>query len=109
MENIISAIFNNGWTTSAAIGIVGIVLNLFLKKFISTEALVKIGKSICDFFEAIGITITLGLSKLPYLNILWNNTIEPYVILILDVALKNMLTGIIKGMETDNKSTKEKK
>ena len=109
METIISAIFSNGWTTGAAVGIVGIILNLLLKKFVSTEALVKIGKGICNFFEAIGTIITLGLSKLPYLNILWNNTIEPYVILLLDVALKNMLIGIVRGMETDNKSTKEKK
>ena len=109
MENIISAIFNNGWTTSAAIGIVGIILNIILKKFITPLALVKIGADIHDFFEAIGIAITLGLSRLPYLKVLWNNTIEPYVLLLLDVLLKNILSGLVEGMETDNKSTKEKK
>lgn len=106
MEEIMN-IFSNGWSIAALVTLIGVGLNFILKKYVTSEFLEKIGTGISKFAKGLGIAVTLGLSKIPYLKILWNNTIEPYVILVLDIAIKSFLTGFIQGMETDNKSTKE--
>ena len=105
MEELLN-VFGSGWSMAALVTAVGILLNWILKRWVTQEALDKVGTTIYSFFKGIGVAVTLGLSKLPYLKVLWNNTLEPYVILALRTVLQNMLAGIVAGMETDNKSTK---
>ena len=87
-------------------GVIGSVLGFILKKFITEELLETIGNVIRTFFHGLGVVSTLGLSKIPYLKGLWNLTIEPYVIILLDVVFLNMVHGFTDGLETDNKSLK---
>jgi hypothetical protein len=106
MEQILS-IFSNGWSIAAVVTLFGVILNIIMKKYITSDFLSNVSTKIYDFGEGLGIAITLGLSRIPYLKILWNNTIEPYVIIILDLVTKSFIDGLVMGMESDNNSTKQ--
>lgn len=89
------------------IGGIGAILNIILKKLITNELLGKWGKGIKILFKGLGITCTIGLSKIPYLKGLWNNVFEPYVIILLKLVFQNSISGFIEGLESDNKSLKD--
>ncbi len=85
----------------------GLILDLILKQFISNELIEKWSKGIKVFFKGLGIVSTVGLSKIPYLKNIWNNFIEPYVIILLKMVFTNAIEGFIEGLETDNRSLKD--
>jgi len=75
----------NGFIIGAGVTLLGTLLNLILKKFVTEKNVTNWGKSIEKIFNGIGITVTLGLSKIPYIKDVWNSIIEPYVILVLEI------------------------
>jgi len=107
MNEILSSILSNGWSASAAVAIIGVIINFILKTFVTEENLSKWGDKIKSWFVYVGIAFTAGMVKIPGFKVLWNNTIEPIVIIFLRLLLLNMLSGLIEGMQSDNKSTKE--
>jgi len=88
--------------------LLGTLLNLILKKWVTDEAVAKWGIAVEKVFKGIGTGITLGISKMPYAKDVWNSIVEPYVIIILRVVVSNVVTGLIQGLETDKQSLKEK-
>lgn len=54
---------------------------------------------------SLGVTLTLGLSKWPLTGSLWNRTIEPYFIELLDVLVLAVRDGFIRGLRSDNRSS----
>ena len=50
----------------------------------------------------IGTTLTLGLSKWKWTKNLWNQTIEPYFIDLIENTFGAALKGILKGLRKDN-------
>ena len=47
--------------------------------------------------------MTAGLSKWVWTKKLWNKTIEPYFIDLIDNVVGGALRGFVKGLRSDNK------
>ena len=54
-------------------------------------------------FESIGRVMTLGLNKWKFTKNVWNKTIEPWFIDLVDNVFGSMIRGFIKGLRSDNK------
>ena len=93
----------------ALIGVTGLgaILSLLLKKLVTKKLLDSIGSFINKFFYELGVICTLGLAKVKFLKGLWNNVFEPYVVILLRTIIINALEGLVSGMESDNKDTKD--
>ena len=50
-----------------------------------------------------GTMMTLGLSKWKWTSKLWNKTIEPYFIDLIENTFGAALKGLLKGLRSDNK------
>ena len=99
----------NAFIIGAGATLLGVLLNLILKKFVTDENIAKWGKAVEKVFFGIGTASTLGLTKIPYLKDAWNNIIEPYVIIVLRTIVMNMLSGFTRGLLTDKPSCKKEK
>ena len=82
------------------LGLSGSGIALFILKKIPNE-------KICAFmegsFEKLGILMTAGLTNFWATKKLWNKTIEPYFIDLIDNVVVGALRGLIKGLRSDNK------
>ena len=47
--------------------------------------------------------MTAGLTKWKFTSKIWNKTIEPYFIDLIDNLVGGALRGLIKGLKSDNK------
>lgn len=54
-------------------------------------------------FESIGRVMTLGLNKWSITKKVWNKTIEPWFIDLVDNIFGSIIRGFIKGLRSDNK------
>ena len=63
----------------------------------------EIKGSVSKAFEKLGTIMTLGVSKWRFTSGLWNNTIEPWFIDLVDNTVGGALEGFIKGLRSDNK------
>ena len=63
----------------------------------------KICAAVEGSFEKLGILMTAGLTKFWSTKKLWNKTIEPYFIDLVDNIVGGALRGLIKGLRSDNK------
>jgi len=52
-------------------------------------------------FESLGSAMTLGLGKWKLTKKVWNTTIEPWFIDIIDNIFGSMVRGFIKGLRSD--------
>ena len=50
-----------------------------------------------------GVTLTLGLSKWKWTKDIWNKTIEPYFVDLIDNTVGAAIKGFIDGLRSDNK------
>ena len=82
------------------LGLGGSGIALFILKKIPND-------KICAFveggFEKLGVAMTAGLSKFVWTKALWNKTIEPYFIDLIDNVVGGALRGLVKGLRSDNK------
>ena len=82
------------------LGLSGSGIALFILKKIPNE-------KICAFmegsFEKLGILMTAGLTKFWATKAIWNKTIEPYFIDLIDNVVGGALRGFVKGLRSDNK------
>ena len=53
--------------------------------------------------EKLGVLMTVGLTKWSFTKKIWNKTIEPYFIDLVDNLVGGALRGLIKGLRSDNK------
>ena len=53
--------------------------------------------------ESIGRLMTLNLSKWSMTKSIWNSTIEPYFVDLIDNIFGSLVRGLIKGLRSDNK------
>ena len=53
-------------------------------------------------FEKHGVAMTAGLSKFKWTKGVWNKTIEPWFIDLIDNIFGSMVRGLIKGLKSDN-------
>ena len=76
------------------LGLGGGGIALFILKKIPNE---KICAFVEGSFEKLGILMTAGLTKFWATKTLWNKTIEPYFIDLIDNVVGGALRGLIKG------------
>lgn len=81
-------------------GVSGSAVALWILKKIPNE---QICKYVEGLFYGIGTTITLGLAKWSFTKNLWNKTIEPYFIDLVDNVVGGALRGFLSGLRSDNK------
>ena len=79
-------------------GVGGILL--FVLKKVPNE---KIYGAVSGLFSGLGKTLTLGLSKWKFSKGVWNNTIEPWFIDLIDNTVGAAVKGFISGLRSDNK------
>ena len=99
------------------VGSVSAILDKLMKKFVTNDLL----KKVHDFFayyialpgDWLGLALNSAGTKLPILGKMWNKTIEPWVIILLDTIVGGVLDGVaellrrvIKALQSDNPSTK---
>ncbi len=99
----------------------GGILAFILKKYITKENKTKFKKWLektADYLaksgKAVGVFVTLGLAKWKYTKPFWNKTIEPYVIIFLDLVVDSFILRLVKGffanvvvgLKSDNPSYK---
>ena len=82
------------------LGLGGSGIALFILKKIPND---KICAFVEGSFEKLGVLLTAGLSKWVWTKNLWNKTIEPYFIDLIDNVVGGALRGLIKGLRSDNK------
>ncbi len=80
-------------------GLAVLVLGYILKK-IDNEWVYKPIYGVC---YTAGVVCTVGLSKWKWTRGIWNKTIEPFVIDLLDNALSAVKNGLLDGLHSDNK------
>tara|TARA_B100000287_G_scaffold257336_1_gene241915 strand:+ start:140 stop:451 length:312 start_codon:yes stop_codon:yes gene_type:complete len=78
-------------------GAAGLVL--WLLKKIPND---KLYGTVESLFSGIGTTITLGLAKWKVTRSVWNHTIEPWFIDLVDNTVGAAVNGFIKGLRSDN-------
>ena len=57
--------------------------------------------SVEKLFKGMGMTVTLGLGKWKLTKKYWNNTIEPWLIDLVDNTVGAAVNGFIKGLRSD--------
>ena len=87
----------NNLTLITGMGSVGLVL--WVLKKVPNEHLCSV---IETTFESLGKVMTLGLGKWSMTKKVWNNTIEPWFIDLVDNVFGSMVRGFIKGLRSDN-------
>ena len=80
-------------------GVGGGSIMLYILKKIPNESICSIVETT---FESIGQFLTLGLSKWKFSKKLWNSTIEPWFIDLIDNIFGSAVRGVIKGLRSDN-------
>jgi hypothetical protein len=86
-----------GSTTSIIVWVIATVLGVVMK-VIPNE---KIKAVVGGLMYGLGVTVTAGLSKWPWTAPIWNKTIEPFVIDLIDNTIVHGAAQFIKGMRSD--------
>ena len=82
----------------AAGGAVAVVVAYALKKIPNATIKAKLGV----VMYSAGVACTLGLAKFKWTKKVWNKTVEPYFIDLVDNVVGGALRGFIKGLRSDN-------
>lgn len=93
LSSIVGVILGKELLAGVAVLIIGYVL-----KKIPNDV---IQKPISGLFYGLGVTVTLGLSKWVWTAPLWNRTIEPFVIDLLDNTIGCAVKKFIEGLRSD--------
>ena len=73
---------------------------LWVLKKVPNEHICSVIETAC---ESIGRVMTLGLSKWSVTKNVWNSTIEPWFIDLIDNIFGSIVRGFIKGLRADDK------
>ena len=63
----------------------------------------KIAQKFYDGAKYLGVALTLGMTKWSLTKKVWNSTIEPYFIDLVDNTINNAVQGFVDGLRSDNK------
>ena len=72
---------------------------LWVLKKIPNDKIYSLVNGVC--FKA-GTIVTLGLSKDKWSKKIWNSTVEPYFVDLIDNTVGAAVDGFIKGLKSDN-------
>tara|TARA_R110002110_G_scaffold160963_1_gene359494 strand:- start:23 stop:331 length:309 start_codon:yes stop_codon:yes gene_type:complete len=73
---------------------------LWVLKKVPNEHICSVIETAC---ESVGKIMTLGLSKWSVTKKVWNKTVEPWFVDLVDNVFGSMVRGFIKGLRSDDK------
>ncbi len=85
--------------TGIGAGLGVLILGYILKK-IDNE---WVRAPLYGFFFGLCVLVTAGMSKWKWTKGIWNKTIEPFVVDLLDNIISAIRDGIVDGLHSDNK------
>lgn len=97
LENILGAVTGN---SGILVGGGASAVVLWVLKKIPNESICSVVETT---FESLGKVMTLGLGKWSVTKGVWNKTVEPYFIDLVDNVFGSLVRGFIKGLRSDNK------
>ena len=97
LENILGAVSGN---SGLLVGGGASAVVLWVLKKVPNESICSVVETT---FESLGKLMTLGLSKWSMTKKVWNSTIEPWFVDLVDNVFGSMVRGFIKGLRSDNK------
>eukprot|EP00873_Tetraselmis_striata_P026930 jgi/Tetstr1/447194/TSEL_034631.t1 len=62
----------------------------------------KVRNRLTAFMYRLGVVLTLGMSKHPKVGPVWNRTVEPVVVDLVDNLAYAVQEGLVKGLRSDN-------
>ena len=95
-DSILGAVTNN---SSLIVGGGVSAMVLWVLKKVPNESICSV---IETAFESMGKVMTLGLGKWSVTKKVWNSTIEPWFVDLVDNVFGSMVRGFIKGLRSDN-------
>jgi hypothetical protein len=82
----------------AGMGVAGIATAYILKKIPNNRIKAKFG----SWMYNLGVFCTLGLSKWKWTKTVWNKTVEPYCIDLIDNIVVTGVAKFVEGLRSDN-------
>ena len=73
---------------------------LWVLKKVPNEHICSVIETAC---ESVGKVMTLGLGKWSVTKKVWNKTVEPWFVDLVDNVFGSMIRGFIKGLRSDNR------
>ena len=97
LDSVLGVLSNN---SSLMVGGGASAMVLWVLKKVPNEHICSVIETAC---ESVGRVMTLVLSKWSVTKNVWNNTIEPWFIDLVDNIFGSMVRGFIKGLRADDK------
>ena len=97
LDSVLGVLSNN---SSLMVGGGASAVVLWVLKKVPNEHICSVIETAC---ESVGRVMTLGVSKWSVTKNVWNNTIEPWFIDLVDNIFGSMVRGFIKGLRADDK------
>ena len=82
----------------AGMGVAGIATAYILKKIPNNRIKAKFG----SWMYNLGVFCTLGLAKWKWTKTVWNKTVEPYCIDLIDNIVVTGISKFVEGLRSDN-------
>ena len=96
-DSVLGMLSNNSGLVAG--GGVSVVVLWVLKK-VPNEHICSVIETAC---ESLGRVMTLGLNKWSVTKKVWNKTVEPWFIDLVDNVFGSVIRGFIKGLRSDDK------
>ena len=97
LDSVLGVLSNN---SGLMVGGGASAMVLWVLKKVPNEHICSVIETAC---ESIGRVMTLGLSKWSVTKNVWNSTIEPWFIDLIDNIFGSIVRGFIKGLRADDK------
>ena len=97
LDSVLGVLSNN---SGLMVGGRASAMVLWVLKKVPNEHICSVIETAC---ESVGRVMTLGLSKWGVTKNVWNSTIEPWFIDLIDNIFGSMVRGFIKGLRADDK------
>ena len=95
-DSLLGAVTNN---SGFLVGGGSAAIVLWVLKKVPNESICSVVETT---FESLGKVMTLGLAKWKMTKSVWNKTIEPWFIDLVDNIFGSMIRGFIKGLRSDD-------
>ena len=95
-DSLLGAVTNN---SGLLVGGGSAAIVLWVLKKVPNESICSVVETT---FESLGRVMTLGLAKWKMTKSVWNKTIEPWFIDLVDNIFGSMIRGFIKGLRSDD-------
>ena len=95
-DSLLGAVTNN---SGLLVGGGSAAIVLWVLKKVPNESICSVVETT---FESLGKVMTLGLAKWKMTKSVWNKTIEPWFIDLVDNIFGSMIRGFIKGLRSDD-------